>query len=307
MLKTKRKGEWLEIIIPKNWEGLTIEDIFREIWEAPKKLTHTFRMENKVLLNGNRGNWLAPLVFGDRLLLQLFAEEEAQLPANFEDIQVIYEDDHLIVFNKPPFMSTHPNDPLIDTNTLVNAGLFYLQAKGEIRNIRQVHRLDKDTSGAILFAKHQLAGTILDRKLENHEIKRTYVALVHGLFSQKKGTIAEPIGRDRHHPTRRRVSPSGQDALTHYQVILEDKKKNLSYVKCWLETGKTHQIRVHLSHIGHPLVGDVLYGGKSIVKRQALHAGKLEFSHPITEEIIICFAPFIDQETIFIDVDVYDL
>lgn len=307
MLNTKRKGDWLEITIPKNWENKTIEEIFRTIWEAPRKLTHIFRMENKVLINGDRANWNIPLDAEDKLLIKLFNEEEIQLPATFEDIQVIYEDDHLIVFNKPPYMNTHPNDPIKDTNTLVNAGLFYLQAKGEIRNIRQIHRLDKDTSGAILFAKHSLAGAILDRKLEKHEIKRTYVALVHGLLSRKKGTIAEPIGRDRHHPTRRRVSLSGQDAVTHYQVIKEDKKKHLTYLKCWLETGKTHQIRVHLSHIGHPLVGDVLYGGKSIANRQALHAGKLEFIHPFTEENIICYAPFIDQPTIFTDLDVYDL
>lgn len=307
MLKTKRKGDWLEIIIPNNWEGKTIEDLFRTIWEAPRKLTHIFRMENKVLLNGNHANWHTPLVFADRLLIKLFDEEEIQLPATFEEVQVIYEDDHLIVFNKRPFMNTHPNDQFSDTNTLVNAGLFYLQAKGEIRNIRHIHRLDKDTSGAILFAKHPLAGSILDRMLEKREIKRTYIAMVHGLLTKKKGTISEPIGRDRHHPTRRRVSPSGQDAITHYQVIKEDKKQHLSYVKCWLETGKTHQIRVHLSHIGHPLAGDVLYGGKSIVNRQALHAGKLEFIHPFTEENIICYAPFIDQPTIFTDIDVYDL
>lgn len=307
MLITKRKGEWLEIIIPQTWSGNTLDDLFRKIWEAPRKLTHTFRIENMVLINGNPVNWNNPLAIGDRLLLKLFKEEEIQLPASFQEVQVLYEDDHLIVFNKPPFMSTHPNDPKTDTNTLINAALFYLQSKGEIRNIRQIHRLDKETSGAILFAKHALAGVILDRMLEKREIKRTYIAVTHGLFTQKKGTIHAAIGRDRHHSTRRRVSQTGQEATTHFQVIKEDKNKRLSFVKCWLDTGRTHQIRVHLSHIGHPLAGDALYGGKSIAKRQALHAAKLEFKHPLSEEKVICFAPFIDEPAIFKELNVYEI
>jgi 23S rRNA pseudouridine1911/1915/1917 synthase len=304
MLVTTRKGNWMEIIIPKNWEGKTMENIFRKHWESPKKLTHSFRMEDKVLINGNRANWNLPLVIKDKVLIKVFDEKQTDIDATFHDINVLYEDDHLIVINKPPFMNTHPNDKA-DKDTLVNSLLFYLQTKGETGTIRHVHRLDRDTSGAILFAKHQLAGAILDRLLEKREIKRTYIAKVHGLLKIKKGTINEPIGRDRHHPTKRRVSRSGQNAITHYQVIKEE--KNTSYVTCWLETGKTHQIRVHLSHLGHPIVGDVLYGGKPIFNRQALHAAKLEFVHPFTEEKIICNAPFIDKPAIFSGIDVYTI
>ncbi|WP_342430066.1 RluA family pseudouridine synthase [Neobacillus sp. FSL H8-0543] len=304
MLTTTRKGNWMEIIIPKNWEGKTIEEIFRKHWESPRKLTHSFRMEDKVLINGNRANWNLPLVIKDKLLIKLFEEEETDIIANFHEIEVLYEDDHLIVINKPPFMNTHPNDKT-DNNTLLNSVLFYLQSKGETGNIRHVHRLDRDTTGAILFAKHQLAGAILDRMLEKREIKRTYIAKVHGLLKIKRGTINEPIGRDRHHPTKRRVSRSGQDAITHYQVLKEE--KNTSYVACWLETGKTHQIRVHLSYLGHSLIGDVLYGGKPLCNRQALHAAKLEFIHPFTEEKIICYAPLIDTPAIFTGIDVYSI
>jgi 23S rRNA pseudouridine1911/1915/1917 synthase len=304
MLITTRKGNWMEIIIPKNWEGKTMEDIFRKHWESPKKLTHSFRMEDKVLINGNRVNWNLPLVTKDKLLIKVFDEEQTDIPGTFHDIDILYEDDHLIVINKPPFMNTHPNDK-VDKDTLVNSVLFYLQTKGETGTIRHVHRLDRDTSGAILFAKHQLAGAILDRMLEKREIKRTYIAKVHGLLKTKKGTINEPIGRDRHHPTKRRVSRSGQTAITHYQVFKEE--KNTSYLTCWLETGKTHQIRVHLSHIGHPIVGDVLYGGKPQCNRQALHAAKLEFVHPFTEEKIICYAQFIDKPAIFSGIDIVSI
>ncbi|NRD78263.1 RluA family pseudouridine synthase [Bacillus sp. BRMEA1] len=307
MLNTIRKGEWLEIIIQEKWDGKTVEDIFRQEWEAPKKLTHIFRMDKKVRMDGQAVNWTVPLTAGKRLEIHLFEEEEFTIPPHYQEINILYEDDHVLVLNKPPFINTHPNDNEHDIHTLLNAVAFYMQAKGEIRNTRQVHRLDRDTTGAILFAKHALAGAILDRMLEKREIKRTYLAVVHGLLRQKKGTIKEPIGRDRHHPTRRRVSVSGQTAVTHYEVVKEDKTNKLTYVKCWLETGRTHQIRVHFSHIGHPLAGDLLYGGKPIADRQALHAAKLEFLHPFSEEEIICYAAFIDDPSFFVGIDVYTL
>jgi 23S rRNA pseudouridine1911/1915/1917 synthase len=305
MLKTTRKGNWMEIITQKNWDGKTIEDIFRKEWEVPKKLTHQFRMEHYVTVNGVKANWNNPLKIGDKVLFNLF---EDAAPLNtldyFYELQVLYEDDHVIVVNKPPNMSTHPNDNS-NKRTLLHAVQFYVQSKGENVTIRQVHRLDKDTTGAILFAKHALSGAILDRMLEKHEIKRTYLAIVDGQIKKKKGKISEPIGRDRHHATRRRVSTSGQAAATHYQVIKVE--NGHSYVKCWLETGRTHQIRVHLSHLGHPLLGDTLYGGKPLFKRQALHAAKLEFKHPITSENINCYAPFIDQPPIFKGIDIYNI
>lgn len=307
MLITMRLGEWFQIIVPKKWAGKTIEEIFRHEWEAPKKLTHAFRMEKKVQVDGKEYSWTAPLSEGSKLQIQLFTEEEPHAIPNYLDIDVLFEDDHLLIMNKPPFMNTHPNDPEKDTETLINAAAFYLQAKGEIRDVHQIHRLDRDTSGAILLAKNALAGALLDGKLAKREIKRTYLALVHGLLRQKKGTINAPIGRDRHHPTKRRVSPSGQAAITHYQVVKEDRKRNLSYVKCWLDSGRTHQIRVHLSHLGHPLVGDVVYGGKPLVNRQALHAGKLTLTHPLTEEKIVVYGPFTDDPIIFKEFDIYSL
>lgn len=302
MIKTTRKGNWMEINTPKSWEGKTIEEIFRSEWEVSKKLTHLFRMEHKVFVNGNKASWTSPLKLGEKVLIKLFEDEEVMnIPAFFYDIQVLFEDEHVIVFNKPAFMNTHPNDEN-DKSTLLQAAQFYLHSKGEKVEIRHVHRLDRDTTGAILFAKHALAGAILDRMLEKHELKRTYLAIVQGHLNKKKGTIKESIGRDRHHATRRRVSPTGQEAITHYQLIKEE--NSISYVKCWLETGRTHQIRAHFSHIGHPLLGDILYGGKPLFDRQALHAAKLEFTHPITGEEIICYAPFIDNPPIFKSIDV---
>ncbi|MEH7417711.1 RluA family pseudouridine synthase [Neobacillus drentensis] len=304
MYLTKRTGEWLQIIIPREWDGLTLEYLFRQVWEAPKKLTHQFRSENKVLLEGSQVYWNSPLTAGAKLQLHLFEEETSQVIPTYHELNILFEDDHVLIINKPPFMTTHPNDPAKETDSLLNAAAFYLLAKGESANVRQIHRLDRDTSGAILFAKHALAGAILDKMLEKRLIKRTYLAAVHGLIKQRKGTLNMPIGRDRHHATRRRVSPTGQTAVTQYQILDFNKQKDFTLVKCWLETGRTHQIRVHFSHWGHPLIGDTLYGGKPVTDRQALHAAKLEFTHPFTHETIICHAPFSDLFEFFQSIDI---
>ncbi|MGA9225314.1 MAG: RluA family pseudouridine synthase, partial [Mesobacillus sp.] len=143
--------------------------------------------------------------------------------------------------------------------------------------------------------------------LEDRQIKRTYLALADGIIRQNKGTINQPIGRDRHHPTKRRVSETGQKAITHFKVLERFKQKDLTLLQCSLDTGRTHQIRVHFSHLGHPLAGDSLYEGSTDFNRQALHAVKLELFHPFTQEKIICHAPFIDQPPIFFNINPYDI
>jgi 23S rRNA pseudouridine1911/1915/1917 synthase len=306
MIQTHRKGEWFELIVPEKWTNLTVEELFRTIWHAPKKQTHSLRMEKRVKVNAQAAVWTVPLKLRDRLEIQFFTVEELNVQPAFYDLSILYEDDHLLVVNKPANMDTHPNSP-DQMDTLANAVAFHLQAKGEYRQVKHIHRLDKDTTGAVLFAKHPFIGSILDQLLEKREIKRTYLAIVHGILPIKKGTIKEPIGRDRHHATRRRVSPGGQPAITHYEVIGTDHRKNISIVKCSLETGRTHQIRVHFSHIGHPLAGDQLYGGNPIFPRQALHAAKLELIHPFTEEMIQCHAPFLDKKKIFTGIDPYQI
>lgn len=299
MIKTKRLGEWFEIILPPEWDGLSINAVLRDKWKAPKKHIHLMRMEKNIKINGEFFPWQNPLHSGDKLQLKLFQQTDFGVIPEYYDVEILFEDDHIIVFNKPASMDTHPNSQN-ETDTLANAAAFHLLIKGEYRKIKHVHRLDRDTTGAVLFAKHPLAGAILDKMLEERMIKRTYLALVHGILKAKKGAIREPIGRDRHHPTRRRVSPTGQPAITHFEVLNTFPKENLTLVQCQLATGRTHQIRVHLSSLGHPLVGDILYGGKPIIKRQALHAAKLLIPHPFTEELISCLAlsaqePFLEK------------
>lgn len=293
-----KKGEWLEIITPSHWNGFTIEQVLKEELQIPKTILHQFRINKGVRLNGAAVSWSTLLHKSDKFQLHLFQDEEYGVIPEYIEIHVLYEDDHILIVNKPAGIDTHPSSKQA-TGTLANAVAFYFQTKGIKTKIRHIHRLDRDTTGAVLFAKERLSGAIMDRQLEQRNIKRTYLALVHGIIKRKEGTIAAPIGRDRHHPTRRRVSPSGQHAVSFYKVLQTFPKKDISLVQLELQTGRTHQIRVHMSSIGHPLLGDKLYGGQATIGRQALHALKLRLHHPISNEYIECTAPFLDVPPIF--------
>ncbi|HHY74807.1 MAG TPA: RluA family pseudouridine synthase [Bacillus bacterium] len=294
-MKCSKKGEWFHIDVPEEWEQLSIESLLKEKWKAPKKLLHQFRMEKRVQVNGAvQTRWDEPLQKGDKLQLRLFVNEEYGVDPQFIPITISYEDDHLLIVDKPAGMDTHPNEG--EGNTLANAVAFHFQSNGISTKIRHIHRLDRDTSGGVVFAKHALAGAMLDQMLEKRGISRTYIAFVHGLVKQKKGTISAKIGRDRHHPTRRRVSNKGDDAVTHYEVVQYYPKRKITFVKLKLDTGRTHQIRVHLSYFGYPIVGDILYGGKTVgIKRQALHAERIELIHPFTNEKIDVRIPWSDD------------
>ncbi|WP_340372925.1 RluA family pseudouridine synthase [Peribacillus sp. FSL E2-0218] len=294
---TKNPSMFINVL--GNWNGLSLEKLFKERWKAPKKLVHEWRMSKEVMLNGRTAIWSTILQQGDLLSIPLMdAAENETVQATNLDIPILYEDEWLLVANKPAGIDTHPSQPG-DSHSLINGVAYYLQQTGQTCMIKHIHRLDKDTTGAVLFAKNRLIGSMLDRMLEEREIKRTYVALVEGTLHKKEGKINEKIGRDRHHATRRRVSPTGQTALTHYRVLNHDSKRNLTLISCTLESGRTHQIRVHFSHLNHPLAGDTLYGGKKTFHRQALHARKIEFTHPISEEKMAIEAPFLDKPEIF--------
>lgn len=298
MIQTNKDGDSIVLIVPPEWKGLTIDSLLREYWKAPKKLVHEWRMNKKITINNEAANWHVPLNPGDQLRLPIFENQmnDTVLPKNL-GISILYEDEFLLIANKPSGMDTHPAQPN-QHDTLLNGVAFHLVAQGKLSYLKHIHRLDKDTTGAVLFSKSPLVGSLLDKQLEERKIKRSYLALIHGILKDD-GTINEKIGRDRHHATRRRVSPSGQTAITHYQVLQQFPKERLSLIKCTLDSGRTHQIRVHLSYIHHPLAGDTLYGGKPIFSRQALHAYHIEFQHPIIETKIVCTAPFLDQHPIF--------
>ena len=291
-METKKKGEWCEITVPVKWNGISIDSLLKIEWEIPKKLLHQLRMEKGITVNGEQRRWNELLKEGDKLQVHMFMEEEYDVDPEYGELDVVYEDDHVLIVNKPEKMDTHPAEKG-GMGTLANLVAFHFQMQGLETKVRHIHRLDKDTTGGVVFAKHRIAGAIMDRLLMERKIKRTYAALVEGKVKGKQGTIDAAIGRDRHHATRRRVSPKGDQAITYYKVEKYFKKQNATFVTLQLETGRTHQIRVHMSYHGNPLVGDVLYGGQTkYMSRQALHAMKIHFLHPITKEEIEIDVPF---------------
>lgn len=217
------------------------------------------------------------------------------LPENIP-LDILYEDEDVIVVNKPKGMVVHPA-PGHYEGTLVNALLYH--CKNELSGINGVlrpgivHRIDRDTTGSVIACKNDHAHNEIARQLKEHTIVRRYQAVVHGVFKDECGTIHTLIGR---HPTDRKkmavVERNGKDAITHYQVL--GRFQNASYMECALETGRTHQIRVHMSHIGHPLLGDAMYGSKNNsfkLQGQTLHAAILGFHHPVTGAYIETSAP----------------
>ncbi|RAV06355.1 RluA family pseudouridine synthase [Paenibacillus sp. YN15] len=217
-----------------------------------------------------------------KLRLRLFPRETAQLAGEYADVQIVHEDDFCLVAMKPAGMAVHPSEPG-QGGTLDHAVAYYYETTGQYCKLRHIHRLDNDTTGLVLYAKNDFAQQILDRAMREKAIRRTYWAIAQGRLVPPAGIIDRPIGKDRHHAKRRRVSPGGAPARTRYQTV--EKARGAALVELELETGRTHQIRVHLQHAGAPLVGDALYGGSTrLFHRQALHGYKLEFAHPWSGE-----------------------
>lgn len=204
-------------------------------------------------------------------------------------LDILYEDKDVIVVNKPQGMIVHPA-PGVYKGTLVNALLNHCHDLSGINGVTRpgiVHRIDKDTSGILVVAKNDNSHNKLARQLKDHSMTREYIALVEGVIKQEEGTVDEPIGRHPKDKIKMAVCENGKKAVTHYKVI--KRFKNNTLIKCILETGRTHQIRVHMAYIGHPLVGDPVYGYKKQkfkLNGQLLHAKKLGFVHPTTEKYI---------------------
>jgi len=262
-------------------DGLTIEHLLREQWQAGKKIVHSMRMAKSV--TGTDGepidDWRLPFPAGTKLTFTFPDTRSSYVSEEQEGLKVLFEDNHILAVLKPAGIATHPDDK-DRGGTLMNHVMAYVEKNGG-EYAEHIHRLDKGTAGVLLIAKHPVAKTLFDRMLEQNEIVRTYQAETDGLLKRPKGTIKLPIGRDRHHPAKRRVSLSGQAAVTHFRVI--ERKEDTTIVEAKLETGRTHQIRVHLAHLGHPVTGDVLYdGSKTKDGKYRLTATALSFTHPFT-------------------------
>lgn len=281
----RRKGEWWEV--PLSEEEKAEQDPGRWMDRLCRQAAVSLKW-----LSGLRHSGGMRLQ-GNRLLLKLFPEEALPFAPDWTMIDVLYEDDFCLVAAKPAGMKVHPTFEG-ESGTLLQAVAGHLQAAGEAVRPRHIHRLDEQTTGPVLFAKCDWAQQSLDAAMREKRVERLYAALVQGRLAKREGTIDAPIGRDRHHPSRRRVSPGGSPAVTRFAVA--ELLPSASLVRLRLETGRTHQIRVHLSHAGHPLLGDTLYGGRAAgIGRQALHGERLVFPHPWTGEIVETAADWPDD------------
>jgi len=244
--------------------------------------------EDKITVNGKKVKPSYKVQNGDKIEIQEEPARDIELKAQDIPVEIIYEDKDIIVINKPKGMVVHPANGNPD-GTLVNAVMSICKDSlsgigGEIRP-GIVHRLDKDTSGIIIVAKNDKAHINLSEQIKNHEVKKTYIALIRGVIKENEATINMPIGRSKTDRKKMAVDSKGKSAVTHFKVLKRYQKYTLLEVN--IETGRTHQIRVHLSHIGYPIIGDEVYSnGKNEwqIQGQCLHAKSLEFIHPITNK-----------------------
>ncbi len=259
--------------------------------------------DGDVLVNQNKVKPGYLLKLNDEVTVGDAEIKELDLKPVDLNLEIVYEDEHLLVINKPKGLVVHPAKSHKD-KTLVHGLLFEMEKLSNINGVFRpgiIHRIDKDTSGLMMVAKTNEAHQLLAKDLASHQIKRSYQALVHGTFEETKGTINAPVGRHPKQRIKNAVVADGKHAVTHFEVLRTFAKHSL--LKCDLETGRTHQIRVHLSYINHPIVGDPLYGLKSMIlaSGQMLHAYKLAFNHPITKKAMTFEVSLPTEFTEFMD------
>ena len=277
-------GERLDAFLARCAEGLSRS--------AAQKLIE----DGQVLRNGKKGKKNDKLNIGDTVEYTVPEAKPVDIAPTQMHLDIVYEDEDLLVINKPKGLVVHPAAGHQD-DTLVNGLLYALGddlsgINGELRP-GIVHRIDKDTSGLLAVAKNDLAHTMLASQLKDHSMARTYEAIVCGSFREDSGTVDAPIGR---HPSDRKkmcvTERNSKHAVTHWEVVA--RYRGYTHIRCKLETGRTHQIRVHMAHIGHPILGDLVYGRKKPElgqDSQCLHAGTLCFRHPRDGRPVMVFAP----------------
>ena len=280
----------LSYTVKQNDSYINVLDVLKNEFLLSARLITKLKQSNNIFFN-EEITYTKKLVCANDVVSVLidFVEDNSNIVATNIPLDIIYEDEYLLAINKPANMPVHPS-MLHYEETLSNAVKYYFDTLNLKRKIRIVNRLDKDTSGIVIFAKNEYIQECLIKQMKTKELKKEYLAIVTGYLQKKSDTLCFPISRKEGSIIERTVNPNGDIAITHYNILKE--QNNLSLVHVFLETGRTHQIRVHFSHINHPILGDTLYGTPSpLINRQALHSYKITLLHPISKQILTLVAP----------------
>lgn len=274
----------IDYIIAEDSAGLRVEQFLRRKRYSGQNLSEIKRMPKSILVNGVHYYMRQELSKGDHLQVRICETKNSEkIPPTNLPLDIIYEDEDLLVLNKPAGMPIHPSLNNY-TNSMANALAYYFQSQGKPFIFRCCNRLDRDTSGLTIVSKHLVSGSILSDMTKYREVHREYLAIARGSVTPSEGTLQAPLGRKEGTIIERTVDwEHGEDAVTHYKVVKEANGHSL--VSLRLETGRTHQIRIHMKYLGYPLIGDYLYNpDMEYMTRQALHSHHMEFTHPITGE-----------------------
>lgn len=270
-------------------DGMEVREITRKYFDFSARLRNRIKRQKLTMRNGLPTEGWHRVREGDIISITL-PQEHSYFPPEDIPVDIVYEDDDLMVINKQPGIVVHPTNGC-KSGTCANALAHYMEETGHIFKIRFVNRLDRDTSGLLLVAKNAYCQNHITDQMKKDLIHKKYIAIVKGIVSSEKGTIDLPIGRPDLEDIRRGVHPDGAPSVTHYEVL--EYLNGHTLIELRLQTGRTHQIRVHMSHIGHPVLGDSLYDVEApdLIGRQALHAAGLSLIHPITKEQMDFEAP----------------
>ncbi len=282
----------LSYIIKKDDKFENLKELIKTQFQISDRLFLKLKKNNKIYLNNSNTCLWKPLEIDDLVELFIdFKEDNSNIPSIKMNLDIIYEDDAFLIVNKPAGIPVHPSMQHY-SDSLSSGVKYYFDTLSLHKKIRPVNRIDRNTSGIVIFAKNEYIQEYLVREMKNKEFHKEYIAICNGLLNEKQGTINLPISRKEGSIIERCVDEKGAPSITHYLVLNESVDEDYSVVQCTLETGRTHQIRVHMSAIDHPLLGDTLYGKESnLISRQALHSHKVSFIHPITKERVTYIAP----------------